>query len=343
MNNCLCDNDMDSKCKVLLVGSGGVGTIASYALEYAGKTKVTSVLRSDYDRVLEKGFSINSCDYGNGLIFKPSNIVNSVEASKKHGPFEYVVIATKCLPEVTSMIDVIAPAITKDTAIVLVQNGIGIEMEALTKFPENVVLSGVSMIGSANMGGHIEHESPDMLRIGYFENNNISQSHQEAVCKRFVDLYQNDKNQCVYDEDVKFSRWRKLVYNACLNPVCALTGVDIGRLEIWGGVDSIIRKAMREVLAIAKSDGVVLPEDVIEFMIRSDDPVYYRPSMLVDADKRNLLEIEVILGNPVRIARKNKVDVPFLTIIYELLKIVQSRTMEEKGMITIPKERPVPK
>ncbi|CUS21755.1 LAQU0S03e10044g1_1 [Lachancea quebecensis] len=334
---------MSSKSKVLLVGSGGVGTIASYALEYAGKTTVTSVLRSDYDRVMEKGFSINSCDYGNGLVFKPTNVVNSVEASKVFGPFDFVVVATKCLPEVTNMIDVIAPAITIDTAIVLIQNGIGIETEALAKFPKNVILSGVSMIGSANMDGHIEHESPDMLRVGYFNNQNITQSHQEAVSRKFVGIYQNDKNECVYDEDVKFSRWRKLVYNACLNPVCALTGVDIGRLEIWGGVDSIIRKAMREVLAIAKSDGVILSEDVIEFMIRSDDPVYYRPSMLVDAEKQNLLEIEVILGNPVRIARKNEVNVPYLTIIYELLRIVQSRTMEEKGMIEIPKERPVPK
>lgn len=47
---------------VLLIGSGGVGTMAAYALEYSGKAAVTSVLRSDYTKVLDKGFTIDSCD-----------------------------------------------------------------------------------------------------------------------------------------------------------------------------------------------------------------------------------------------------------------------------------------
>ncbi|SCU94192.1 LAME_0F06502g1_1 [Lachancea meyersii CBS 8951] len=334
---------MTEKCNILLIGSGGVGTIASYALEYAGKSAVTSVLRSDYSRVVERGFSINSCDYGQIAAFRPSHVVNSVEESKKYGPFDFAIIATKCVPEVASMIDVIAPAVTANTAIVLVQNGIGIEAEAKARFPNNVVLSGVSMIGSANQNGHIEHECKDAIKIGFFENENYDRAHLEKVCTRFVDLYSNDRNDCEFDENVKFSRWRKLVYNACLNSVCALTGVDVGRLELFGGVDTIIREAMREVIAIAKSDGVELSEDVIDFMIRSDDPVYYSPSMLVDIRKGNLLEIEVINGNPVRIAQEKGIPAPYLTLIYELLKIIQRRTMEQKGMITVPTERPVPK
>ncbi|SCU80645.1 LADA_0B08768g1_1 [Lachancea dasiensis] len=332
-----------SKSKVLLIGSGGVGTIASYALEYAGKAEVTSVLRSDYAKVVEQGFSIDSCDYGKIPSFRPTNVVNSVEESLKFGPFEYIVVVTKCVPEVSNMIDVIAPAVSPESAIVLIQNGIGIETEAVTKFPNNVVLSGVSMIGSANLNSHIVHESTDSLKVGVFESNKLDNELTQAVCKKFVTIYTNDKNECIFDESVKFSRWRKLVYNACLNGVCAITGVDSGRLELFGGVDGIIRKAMKEVLAIAKSDGVELPEDIMEFMIRSDDPVYYAPSMLVDVRKGNLLEIEVINGNPIRIAEKNGVSAPYLTLCYELLKVIQRKTMEQKGLLTVPKERPVPK
>ncbi|SCU80219.1 LAFA_0B08196g1_1 [Lachancea sp. 'fantastica'] len=331
------------KTKVLLIGSGGVGTMASYALEYAGKSEVTSVLRSDYSRVTEMGFSIDSCDYGQIASFRPSHIAKSVEESLQYGPFEYILVVTKSVPEVGSMIDVIAPAVSENTAIVLVQNGIGIELEAIAKFPENVVLSGVSMIGSSNINSHINHETTDALKVGVFESNEVDKDVTQAVCKKFVDIYSNDKNSCLYDESVKFTRWRKLVYNACLNPVCAITGVDAGRLEVFGGTDGIIRKAMREVMAVAKSDGVELPEDVIEFMIRSDDPVYYAPSMLIDVHKGNLMEIEVISGNPVRIAEKNGVSVPYLTLLYELLKVIQKKTMEKKGLITVPKVRPVPK
>lgn len=331
-----------TKENILLVGSGGVGTMAAYALEYSGKACVTSVLRSDYARVVDKGFTIDSCDYGHVEGFRTTHVVNSVEKAKLFGPFGYIVVTTKNLPDITDITEVIAPVVTSDSTIVLIQNGIGIERDFFKKFPKNVVLSGVSLIQSINRNGYVEHTTQDILKLGYFDNPSLSKELQESICRKFVGLYNNEKVDCEYDSDVKFSRWRKLVYNACLNPVCALTGVDTGRLEIFGGVDSIIRASMGEIIKIAKSDGVALPEDVIEFMIRSDDPMYFKPSMLVDVEKKNFMEIEVICGNPVRIAKENGVEVSNLSLIYELLKILQLKLKEEKGLITVPKVRPVP-
>lgn len=333
---------MASKSKVLLVGSGGVGTMAAYALELSGRAEVTSVLRSDYDKVVKDGFTIDSCDYGHIEGFRTTNIVKSVESAKQYGPFEYLVLVTKCVPDITNMVEVVAPAVTKETTIVLLQNGLGIEADFEAAFPENIALSGVSMIGSANRGSSIFHEVSDFLKVGVFYKPEISKELQDEVCKKFVDIYDNDKIECIFDPDVKFSRWRKLVYNACLNPLCALLELDVGRLEIFGATDSIVRASMREVLAIAKSEGVDLPEDIMEFMIRSDDPHYYKPSMQVDVEKGNYIENEVILGNPVRIAKKNGVAAPILSLMYELLKVVQCKIKEKKGSIVVPKDRPVP-
>ena len=67
------------KQNVLLIGSGGVGTVASVALEKGGHAHVTSVLRSDYEKVKEHGFSINSVDHGKLTGWRPSHVVNSVE------------------------------------------------------------------------------------------------------------------------------------------------------------------------------------------------------------------------------------------------------------------------
>lgn len=327
---------------VLLLGSGGVGSMAAYALDSGKKAKVTTVVRSDYDAVKENGYKIKSVDYGN-VNYKPSNIVKTLEEAKGFGPFDYVVVSTKNTPDITKVEDLVEPVVTEGTtAILLLQNGIDIGTPVIEKFPNNIVLSGVSMIASTNYGdGNIDHETHDFLQVGYFENKNLLLDIQEKSAKDFVELYHNGKNECVYDERVKYTRWGKLVYNATLNPVCTLTNVDVGRLELFGGVDSIIRLAMREVLAIAKSDGVLLDEGIMEYMIRSDDNVYYSPSMLVDFRKGNYMEVEVLSGNPVRIAQRNGVDAPILTLIYRLLQIVQMRTKEAKGAITVPKERPV--
>jgi ketopantoate reductase len=63
---------MSDKANVLLVGSGGVGTMAAYNLESGGLSSVTSVLRSNYEAVEQNGFTITSLDHGYARGWKPS-------------------------------------------------------------------------------------------------------------------------------------------------------------------------------------------------------------------------------------------------------------------------------
>ena len=55
---------MSAKANVLLVGSGGVGTMAAYNIEAGGIATVTAVLRSNYEAVKRNGFTITSLDHG---------------------------------------------------------------------------------------------------------------------------------------------------------------------------------------------------------------------------------------------------------------------------------------
>ena len=55
------------KTRVLIVGTGGVGTMSAYALQQGGKAEVTAVIRSNYEAVLKNGISIDSVQYGEGI------------------------------------------------------------------------------------------------------------------------------------------------------------------------------------------------------------------------------------------------------------------------------------
>lgn len=66
------DSFSEKKVNVLLVGSGGVGTMAAYALEQGGKASVTAVLRSNYSVVDQKGFDINSLQHGRIRNWRPA-------------------------------------------------------------------------------------------------------------------------------------------------------------------------------------------------------------------------------------------------------------------------------
>lgn len=301
---------------ILLVGSGGVGTIAALNLEAGGLASVTAVLRSNYNKVTTDGFHIKSIDHGEITHWRPSEskhpsstefymlkmaVLNKIpHYSNKH--FDYIVVTTKNIADTTpTTAELIAPAVTPGkTVIVLIQNGLNIEKPLYEKFPQNVVLSGVSRVDSHEIAtGVIEQADHDRLIIGAFKNRtpnlNIESgvdidADADAAARHFVQLYSAaGKTDCrhIPVEEVPFYRWQKLVYNACMNTICAITGLDTGRIQLAeDAVENLVRPAMNEIVAAAAAVGVRLPGDIVDTMI-AIDPVtaYLRPSMLEDVGR----------------------------------------------------------
>ena len=127
--------------KILLHGSGAIGTIYSYLLCQAGHD-VTAVCRSNYEAAKGHGFLIDSEKYGQGIHFHPK-VVRTPDEAVQNGPYDFLIVATKALPDV-EMSKTIAPAVTKQrTTIVLIQNGIDIEDEYAEAYPNNTIISGI--------------------------------------------------------------------------------------------------------------------------------------------------------------------------------------------------------
>ena len=70
---------MVEKSNVLVVGSGGVGTMGAYNLEVGGLASVTAVLRSNYDAVKKGGFNLTSLDHGDIKGWKPTTCISPAQ------------------------------------------------------------------------------------------------------------------------------------------------------------------------------------------------------------------------------------------------------------------------
>lgn len=226
---------------------------------------------------------------------------------------------------------------TGHSVIVLVQNGINIEKPLLAMFPDNIVLSGVSMIGATETShGNILHNDRDRLKIGAYTNPSVPNEKSEAAARHFIKIYNAcGKVECTYDEDVNWTRWRKLVYNASYNSVATILGLDTTRMRIYEHIiDDLIKPAMAEIIATANAAGVKLPEDIADFFITADPPdAFFQPSMCQDILKGNYIEMETIVGEPVRESERFGVETPVLHTIYGILKGLQARTKEKRGLI----------
>jgi len=251
-------------------------------------------------------------------------------------------VTTKNIPDIPPAVaQIIHPAVTPGhTVIVLVQNGLGIETPLIAAFPTNIILSGVSRMSSAELShGEIFHSDHDLLLLGPFRNPNLGASDELAAARDFAERYNAaGKATCALEQDVPFVRWRKLVYNASYNSVCAITGMDTSRLRIAGfPIAELVRPVMMEIMAIARASGVELPADQDEVSLQADPiDAYFRPSTQQDIEKDNYIEMEVIVGAPVREAERLGVPAPTLRLVYSLLKTLQMRTKYRKGHAELP-------
>lgn len=331
--------------KVLVVGSGGVGAIAALALSVNKKSEVTLVVRSDYDKVIANGFEFDSVTYGKIENWRPDHVSKNVEqAFKDHGEYDYIVLTTKNIPDGgLTCEEIIKPAVTGKTTIILIQNGIEIEKPMHEMYPKNIILSGVQHIGSTNIDCKVTNKGKDSLFLGVFDypkHPNLEEYQARALeaANKFQQMYQNKDpfvNLCVIDKNVKQTRWEKLLYNCVFNTTCAILDLDVNRCQIGGGNNTLFRPLMDEVVKIAASEGVTIEDKLKDKFLHIGDGLFYEPSMLIDYRKGQLMEVESILGNPLKIARRNNVDTPTLNVVYNLLHLVQFKILEQRGVITI--------
>lgn len=327
---------------ILLIGCGSVGTIAALNLETGGHATVSAVLRSNFEAVQTRGFLIESCDHGSIQSWRPTNVLKEIPKADDAAPFDYIVCTTKNIADVSpTTAELLKPAVTRGhTVIVLIQNGLNIEKPFFEAFPKNIILSGVSLIGANEpRPGEICQDFPDTLFIGPFHNAALSAEEERKAAQDFVKIYSaGGKTKCEYSPDVGWTRWRKLVYNACLNPICAITGLDTGRIRLAdGAIEGLVRPAMEEIREAASASGYILPEDIADSMIEMDPlDMYLPPSMLSDVRKGNLIEVENILGEPLREGKKLGVAMPTLQVLYHLCRAIQWKNKQMKGLVEIP-------
>lgn len=320
---------MPPKYSICLIGSGGVGTIASLVLTKSHSANVTVVLRSKYSYVSQHGWKINSIDHGQLPAWKPYRLVPSATDAATDSEtgeaveYDYVVVATKAIPGVSSVSEMISPVITPGkTTIVLIQNGIGIEEDNMAAYPENSIMSSVSHIGSEIQSPNVVIQTgKDVSKMGAHLHPGVLDCISISRAREFVDMYTaGGASMCEFVPDIQLARWEKLLWNGTFNTVCALLRMDVGEMQRSGGRESMLVPMMWEIWGTAKADGHVLPDDIVQWMAyRLPDDCSYRPSMLLDLENGRPMEVEVILGNALRKAKQLGVQTPVMDVVYRLL------------------------
>jgi 2-dehydropantoate 2-reductase len=297
--------------KVLVIGAGAIGGFYGSLLAKQG-AEVAVICRSDYQQVRQHGFTIKSNSLGEWQ-FKPALVLQHIDDYKETA--DYILLCTKVIPGL-DRVELIKKAVKPETSIVFIQNGVEIEQELLTAFPDNEIVSGLAFICSNRIGpGVISHLAYGRLTLG-----NIPGSVSNKT-QALADAFHRSGIKCQTSHEIIKARWQKCVWNAPFNPLSVLSD-GLFTLDILTSQEAYVRKIMQEVVQTAVATGHVLAPDIIDINISSTYAMPpYKTSMLLDFEAGRPMETEAILGNAVRAGHRENVACPYLESIYAMMQL----------------------
>ena len=299
--------------KLLIAGAGAIGALYGSMLQKAG-ARVSVLCRSGCKEILENGIQIKSI-WGDGTL--------QVERAFRFDElpdesFDLILVATKVLPG-TDLAGKIAPAVGKNTSILILQNGWNVELPYRDRYPHNEILSALAFVCSNRHDLlHIEHLDYGKLNLGIYRSGSVSR------LKEVAGMLERTGVPLEISEQIQRDRWIKLIWNVPFNPLSVL-GNRATTEEILSGDDSrnLAGELMNEILLIGRGLGFELESGLADLMMeRTLKMKPYRTSMLLDYESGRPMEIEAILGEPLREARRLGISVPRMETIYALLRLL---------------------
>ena len=334
--------------RILVVGAGAIGAFYGSRLACASNTAVSALCRSNFSAVQANGFRVISPKFDEKT-FRPEHVFSSPENARNAKiPWDYLLVSTKSLPDVSDDSTLLEGLVGPKTCIVLIQNGIGIEEPYKNRFPRASILSAVTIAAVAqSQPGFIKHNAWTRISIGpylpHLDNTNASPPPDDQVAihhaHRIVELLQSGgiKDAEFYDHArMQFIRWHKVAVNAAMNPSSVLSGGCGNQemstdpevsLHLLGTINEVLDAAPK-ILGKPLPSGLATAEQVVNSTKQNSSGSM--PSMWADWEKGTKMELEVILGNPIRIARKNGIEMPRLQTMYALLRKMQEKRDSEK-------------
>ncbi|NEQ52199.1 MAG: putative 2-dehydropantoate 2-reductase [Leptolyngbya sp. SIO3F4] len=306
-----------------IIGTGAIGGYYGARLQQSG-CDVHFLLRSDYDHVEKHGLVVKSV---NGDITLPQ--VKAYNNPADMPPMDVVVIALKTtqnhhLPE-------LVPPLKPGAVILTLQNGLGIEDEIAQLVPSEQIMGGLCFICSNKVSaGHIHHLDYGKIQLGAYSETN-QQRALTATMMTIADDFHRAQIPINVTDDLFIARWRKLVWNVPYNGLSVVLNATTNELMADENVKTHIHTLMTEVITAANAwvDHISetadstrhIPMSWANHMLDTTTQMKpYRTSMKIDFDEGRPLEVEAILGNPVRAAAELGMAVPEMSKLYTQVK-----------------------
>jgi 2-dehydropantoate 2-reductase len=316
--------------RFLIAGAGAIGAYIGARMAQAG-FDVTLFARGPHLRAMQdRGVQVKSAE--GDFAARPA-IVGSLEEA---GPVDVVFLGVKAhsLPKLAPQLK---PVLGPETTVVSTQNGIpwwyfenfdgewkGLRLERVD--PGGVISSSIE---AQRVVGSIVYFSTEITEPGviqHIEGNRISLGEPDGTrserCRRIAEALVASGLRAPITTRIRHEIWVKVLGNASLNPVSALTRATLVQMVRDPGVCSLIRNIMQEVESVSRKLGMELPVSIDQRIAGAEKVGEHKTSMLQDLEAGRPIELEALVGAVVELGERLGLPMPNTRTVYSCTKLL---------------------
>jgi 2-dehydropantoate 2-reductase len=296
--------------KICIIGCGSIGSL--YAAHLARVAEVYAfVRRKEHAQALSKdGLRVSGTHQFTAK-------VNASTKAQDLPQFDFGIVASKAIQTEEAF----APVghLFNKGAVLSAQNGLGSE-EVIAAHTKGYVIRGTTfMSGTRHSDTHVQYELDTPTWMGPFEPTNTP----FPLVQELAELIKKGGLKAEALQDAKPAQWSKLIFNASVNAVSALTELphcpEFAYEREFSDLGHLLHALIEEGKAVATGLGIKLHEDPWE-MNKIGAQTNHPPSMLYDVRHRLRTEVDFLGGAIAREAARAGLNAPLHTALYRLIK-----------------------
>jgi 2-dehydropantoate 2-reductase len=304
------------------VGTGGIGGYFGGLLARGGYD-VTFLARGEHLSALQShGLRLETVT-GN---FEVKN-VQATDSVDGHKPFDVVLFCVKSYDNVTAA-KTIAEAVSNNTVVLSIQNGIDNDREIQELLPASTVYPGLAAINSARTAPGVIKQVGGPCTIAFGDPANSTNQVLQDIA---LDM-QKITIKATASAQIERDQWDKFIFVVAFGGMTALCRTPIGPVLNDPIAFDLYQRCVRETIAVAEAgNGNIDPQAFNRTMERIEpyrvEQANATASLLLDVLANRPTEIETLNGAVVRRAEQHNMDVPVNSMIYSAIRLANTSSL----------------
>lgn len=300
---------------IIIVGAGAIGTFYAAKLSQANEVTLVAHRPEQAQVIRASGVRVTGLEETTGQIDTTTDVA-AIE------PEALVLLTTKVYASADA-IRPLVPLVRPDTVIVCLQNGL--HSERLVKDAVGgrcAVLRGITNFGAIFI-------EPGVVSLKARGDTVIEDG---PVSAALAEMFTRCELAGRVSGDIRREVWKKLVVNCVINPLTAMTGMEVG----WVAnerLGPLKRRIIDECLTVARHEGVIFQTDFTRMLNDTYAPSRNLSSMYQDLANSKPTEIDHMNGAVVELGRRYGVACPINEGLVAIIKALEAGPARDAGLI----------